>query len=72
MNAFITPDQEHGSAEDIQKVLGEHFVMHHWIRKPEESPLPIGEWRCSCKKKFGFSDSAIKHQAEEIVKALAA
>jgi hypothetical protein len=54
-----------------EEVLAKHFVMWHWTTDRDESDgdVPPGEWRCSCGLKFGFSDTAIKHQAEEIRKA---
>lgn len=51
--------------EAIHSVLSVHFVMWHDMEGP-----PGGEWRCQCGLKFGFSDSAIAHQAE-MVAALA-
>lgn len=52
------------AAVDIaaRDVLAAHFVM--WHEMPDAAPF--GEWRCACGAKFGFSDSAIDHQAAEV------
>jgi hypothetical protein len=49
--------------DTLRAVLADHFVMWHDF----EDPTPIrGEWRCACGLKFGFSDSAIDHQADAL------
>lgn len=50
--------------DKARAALSEHFVMWHWT-EPERS----GEWRCQCGKKFGFSASAIEHQAAAVIEA---
>jgi hypothetical protein len=45
----------------LRDVLAEHFVMWH-----DADGRVGGEWRCACGTKFGFSDSAIDHQAAAI------
>lgn len=45
----------------LREQLSKHFVMHHDV----EGRIG-GEWRCACGLKFGFSDSAIDHQASAI------
>lgn len=60
--------------EGLAEVLREHFVMWHDLPKPLSTtlPTPPGEWRCQCGLKFGFSDSAIDHQADALADLLAA
>lgn len=52
-------------SERLGRVLSEHFVMWHEF-DARDGLLPPGEWRCSCVTKFGFSDSAIRHQAQHL------
>lgn len=65
----IIAAREKALPEKVEKiaarVLAEHFVMWHEIGT---RAMPSGEWRCSCGKKFGFSDTAIEHQAAEIAR----
>lgn len=56
-----------GIEEVARRVLSEHFVM--WTEL-DGTDTPPGEWRCQCGAKFGFSDTAIAHQAERIASEL--
>lgn len=54
-------DRDAGLSE-VRETLAEHFVMWHDVEGRAG-----GEWRCACGKKFGFSDTAIDHVAEQVV-----
>jgi hypothetical protein len=55
--------------DTIDETLGEHFVMWHALDPGENGP--DGEWRCMCGLKFGFSATAITHQRDSLLAALA-
>lgn len=52
------------SAEVIAGVLDRHFIM--W-RDLTDEDSPPGEWFCSCDAKFGFSYTAIRHVAAQLL-----
>lgn len=51
----------------VREALADHFVMWHDMGEADQPP---GEWRCACGLKFGFSDSAIDHVAEQVQSVL--
>lgn len=52
----------------VRRALADHFVMWHLF---PDAAGPLGEWRCACGLKFGFSDTAIDHQRDAVLAALA-
>lgn len=49
----------------IHAALNHHFIAWH-----KADDRIGGDWVCMCGKRFGFSDSAVSHQAAMVVKAL--
>jgi hypothetical protein len=50
----------------VRATLDAHFVVY----QGRDGVVPHGEWKCQCDKRFGFSDTVVDHQADEVIAAL--
>lgn len=53
---------------DYHKVRG--ALDAHFLTWSDIEGRIGGEWRCTCGRKFGFSGTAVSHQAAMVTKAL--